>query len=55
MLFSVLMTQNYKSPPPVTLWNPVYPVEHYWPGENCAVQLIAAAVGLLAGVTIIEI
>ena len=42
--------------PPVTLWNPVYLGEPYWPGKNCAVQRIAVAVGLPEeGVTIIEI
>ncbi len=55
MLFSVLMTQNDTIPPPVMLWNPIYPGEHYWLGENSAVQRIDLAVGRLAGVTIIEI
>jgi hypothetical protein len=45
MLFSVFRTQNDTIPPLVTLWNPVYPGEHYWLGENFAVQTIADAVG----------
>ncbi len=55
MLFSVLMTQNDTIPPLATLCNPVYHGEHYWLGENSAVQRIDLAVGRLVGVTIIEI
>jgi len=52
----VLITQNDTIPPPATLWNPVYPGEHYWLGENFAVQLIADSVGFPEeGVAIIEI